>query len=157
MNESYVTLQGWVGTDVDERVVNNGHLCASFRLGCTPRYQKDGVWMDGETSWYTVNCWRGLGRNVAASVRSGEPVVVHGRIRTDVWQRDKDSPKSVSLVVDASFVGHDLTRGTTAFTKAARPAPVDPVGDEGFKAFVHDQPADGPQLDADGNPVETAA
>ena len=105
MNETYVTLQGWVGTDVEERVLASGVTVASFRLGCTPRYQRDGVWVDGETSWFTVAAWRSLGRNVAESVHQGDAVVVHGRVRTDVWQRDDDAPKSVSWVVDARSSG----------------------------------------------------
>ena len=63
MNESYVTLQGWVGGDVSVRDVGDTK-CASFRVGSTPRYNRNGTWVDGQTSWYTVNCWRGLAGNV---------------------------------------------------------------------------------------------
>ena len=62
--------------------------CASFRVGSTPRYLRNGTWVDGQTSWFTVNCWRSLGRNVAESVRRGDAVVVHGRVRVDVWERE---------------------------------------------------------------------
>ena len=47
MNESYVTLQGWVGGDVDVRDVGET-TCASFRVGSTPRYQRNGTWVDGK-------------------------------------------------------------------------------------------------------------
>jgi single-strand DNA-binding protein len=57
MNESYVTLQGWVGNDVDVRDVGETS-CASFRVGSTPRWRKGDSWVDGQTSWFTVNCWR---------------------------------------------------------------------------------------------------
>ncbi len=109
MNESYVTLQGWVGNDVDVRDVGDTS-CASFRLGCTPRWRKGDTWVDGHTSWFTVNCWRSLGRNVAESVKRGDAVVVHGRVRVDVWERE-GHPPSVTWIVDATFVGHDLNRG----------------------------------------------
>ena len=36
MNESYVTLQGWVGGNVDVRDVGDTQ-CASFRVGSTSR------------------------------------------------------------------------------------------------------------------------
>ena len=120
MNESYVTLQGWVGGDVDVREVGDTTV-ASFRLGSTPRYSRGGVWVNGETSWFTVNCWRGLAANVRESVRRGDAVVVHGRVRVDVWKRDDDTPSSTSWMVDATFVGHDLSKGTSAFTKTSRP------------------------------------
>lgn len=119
MNESYVTLQGWVGGDVDLRDVGESQV-ASFRVGSTPRYQRNGEWVDGTTSWFTVSCWRGLARNVAGSLRRGDAVVVHGRVRVETWTRE-DSTSSTSVVVDATFVGHDLTRGTSVFTKPARP------------------------------------
>ncbi|RNL78759.1 single-stranded DNA-binding protein [Nocardioides marmorisolisilvae] len=150
MNESYVTLQGWVGNDVDQREVGDT-VCSSFRLGCTPRYLKGGEWTNGETSWFTVNCWRALGRNVADSVAKGDPVVVHGRVRVDVWERE-GQPPSVSWIVDAIFVGHDLNRGTAAFLKSARSGGPDPL-DEAVREMVHAVEPGGPRLDADGNEI----
>jgi single-strand DNA-binding protein len=127
MNDSYVTLQGWVGGDVDVRTAGDTR-CASFRLGCTPSFNKGGTWVDGETAWYTVDCWRTLGRNVAESVKRGDAVIVHGRLRVHVWERE-GQPRTTTLVVDATQVGHDLTRGTSAFVKTPRPAaePVAPA------------------------------
>ena len=159
MNESYVTLQGWVGADVDLREVGETPV-ASFRIGSTPRYQRAGTWVDGETSWFTVNCWRGLARNVAESVHRGDAVVVHGRVRTDVWDRE-DGTRAVAWVVDATFVGHDLTKGTSSFAKTlvtrTGRAPGDPRQADEVREVVHAYAADGPQLDADGEPVTTAA
>jgi single-strand DNA-binding protein len=154
MNESYVTVQGWVGNDVDLREAGETQV-ASFRLGSTPRYNRGGTWVDGQTSWYTVNCWRTLGRNVKESVRRGDAVVVHGRVRVDVWERE-GMPSSVQWVVDASFVGHDLTKGTSSFQKTARVVK-DPSEDEAVREMVHAYDADGPQLDAAGDPVVPAA
>ena len=65
------------------------------------------------------------------SVRRGDAVVVHGRVRVDVWERE-GQPSSVSWIVDATFVGHDLTRGTSAFVKTAR-AVRDPREDEAVR------------------------
>jgi single-strand DNA-binding protein len=154
MNESYVTVQGWVGNDVDLRDVGETQV-ASFRLGSTPRYNRGGTWVDGQTSWYTVNCWRALGRNVKESVQRGDAVIVHGRVRVDVWERE-GMPNSVQWVVDATFVGHDLTKGTSSFLKTARVAK-DPREDDAVREMVHAYDADGPQLDAAGNPVVPAA
>lgn len=156
MNESVVTLQGWVGNDVDLRDVGDTQV-ASFRLGCTPRYNRAGAWVDGETSWFTVNCWRSLGRNVADSVRRGDAVVVQGRVKVDVWEREEGKPPSVSWVVDASFVGHDLNRGTSYFAKSVRVAPAEAATDAGLREHLHGYDAGGPQLDSDGVEVEPAS
>lgn len=153
MNDSYVTLQGWVGSEPERRDVG-GTTCVSFRVGCTPRYFRDGAWKDGQTSWYTVNAWRALGRNVADSIRKGDAVVVHGRVRVDVWEREGQG-KSVTWVVDAQQVGHDLSKGTSTFLKST--APADPAQDDQLREVVHSYDVDGPQLDSHGEAREPAA
>ncbi|MBO9523263.1 MAG: single-stranded DNA-binding protein [Nocardioidaceae bacterium] len=155
MNETYVTLQGWVGNEVDLRDVGDTQ-CASFRVGCTPRRQRGGIWVDGDTSWYTVNCWRALARNVADSLRTGDAVVVHGRVKVDVWEREGQAP-SVAWVIDATFVGHDLTKGSSTFSKAPRQPQQDNTADESVKEMLHSYDPVGPQLDADGEVSTSAA
>ena len=121
MNESLVTLQGWLGSDVTVRHAGESPV-ASFRLGCTPRRysKKTESWVDGETQWYTVSAWRTLADHCAASLRRGDPVVVFGRLNAEVWT-NKAGIEVSSLTVDATFVGHDLNRGTSQFTKMPRP------------------------------------
>jgi single-strand DNA-binding protein len=155
MNDSYVTFQGWVGSDVDVRTVGDTQ-CASFRVGSTPRYLKNGSWVNGRTSWFTVNCWRALGKNVHDSVKSGDAVVVHGRVRVDVWERE-GQPSSVQWVVDATFVGHDLNKGSTSFSKTVRPSTPDPRESEEVREMLHSYEPDGPQLDGAGETVSPAA
>lgn len=151
MNEALVTFQGWVGNDVVHRTTAQGNV-ANLRVGTTPRIRKkDGTWVDGPTSWFSVTCWRALADHVRDSVRKGDPVVVHGRLRTDVWQRE-DGQTSVTYVVDASSLGHDLSRGTTVFMKATRPDRSEPDDetDTALKEVLH-RPMEGlPQLDSTG-------
>ena len=104
--------------------------CASFRVGSTPRYNKGGTWVDGQTSWYTVNCWRGLGKNVGDSIKRGDAVVVHGRVRVDVWERE-GQPASVTWVVDATFVGHDLNQGHQQLREDRACDAAGPAGERG--------------------------
>ncbi|WP_347565480.1 single-stranded DNA-binding protein [Nocardioides sp. IC4_145] len=120
-NETTVTLQGWVGGDVTVRQAGDAQV-ASFRVGATPRRfsRRSGEWVDGETQWYTVNAWRALGDNVAASVRRGDPVVVHGRLNVSTWISSAGA-EVTSFEVEATFVGHDLGRGRSVFTKTPRP------------------------------------
>src|SRR3954469_4761020 len=119
MNEAFVTFQGWVGNEVVHRETQQGSV-ANLRVGSTPRIRKrNGEWVDGPTSWFSVACWRTLADHVRDSVRKGDPVIVHGRLRTDVWRRG-GGRSSVTRVVEATYVGHDLARGTTTFVKAAR-------------------------------------
>lgn len=122
MNETMVTVVGFVGTKPEVRPV--GDTCvAGFRVGSTPRgySQRDNTWSDRETNWYTVNAWRSLGEHCAASLHVGEPVIVHGRLRTQTWT-DESGQVRTALSLDAVAVGHDLTRGDSAYLPEKRPA-----------------------------------
>ena len=152
MQDTMVTLQGWVGNEVTYRETKNGNV-ATFRVGSTPRIRRGGEWVDGPTSWYTVNCWRALAENVRDSVRKGDPVIVHGRLRVDVWERT-DEQLSTTYVVEAFYLGHDLNRGRGVFTKSPPRdrAEVDDGTDPVVKEMIHEQPRDLPQLSSDGLP-----
>ncbi|MET1005488.1 MAG: single-stranded DNA-binding protein [Propionibacteriaceae bacterium] len=120
--EAYVHMTGYVGGDVEFR--NNTVATASFRLACTPRIRRGGDWTDGETTWQTITCFRSLAENAASSVRKGDPVIVIGRLRTQVW--NKDGIQQERTVLEALTIGHDLTRGTSAFNRNERvPVPED--------------------------------
>ena len=127
MYDAMLTIGGYVGTDVELREGSGGGgALAVFRLGSTPRWfdRASGAWRDQETVWLTVKAWRGLAHNVKASVRKGEPVVVHGRLRASRW-KDESGEDRTRTVLDAITVGHDLNRGTTAYLRTERAAPRD--------------------------------
>jgi single-strand DNA-binding protein len=114
-----------IGNLVDSpklRKTKNGHFVASFRVASTPRrYDREqGGWVDGKTLFVTVTCWRALGENVAQSLRKGQPVVVFGRYIQREWEKDETLKTAYEL--EAIAVGHDLTRGVTAFDKVFRPS-----------------------------------
>ena len=121
MNDTQITLTGWIGGPVTLRDLGDGRQVASFRVACTPSRFRDGEWVKGATSWHTVKAWNRLARHVSQSLTSGDPVVVHGRLVADVWEREGRPQTSFEVV--ASAVGHDLTHGTATF---AKDAPVEP-------------------------------
>ena len=59
MNDTFVTLHGWVGSEVTFRDPQ-GVSVANLRVATTPRLKRDGRWVDGETTWYSVTAWRQL-------------------------------------------------------------------------------------------------
>ncbi|RYB95209.1 single-stranded DNA-binding protein [Nocardioides oleivorans] len=119
MYDTQITLTGWIGGEVTHRELAEGRSVASFRVACTPTHYRDGEWVKGTTSWHTVKAWNRLARHVADSLSSGDPVVVHGRLVADVWERDGKQQTSYEVV--ASSVGHDLSHGTSRFTKPVSP------------------------------------
>ncbi|MET9802818.1 single-stranded DNA-binding protein [Streptomyces sp. NPDC006368] len=122
MNETMVTVVGNVATGVDYRETPAGGV-ARFRFAATARRwdREKGGWADGHTSFYTVYAWRTLGENLAASVAVGEPLVVHGRLK--VREEEREGQRRTFVDIEAVAVGHDLTRGTSAFRRAARGEP----------------------------------
>lgn len=121
MNDTHITITGWVGTTPERREVAGGAVVTSFRVVHRSRRFRDGEWADGPTTWYQVKTWRRLAEHVADSIRNGDPVVVHGRLVADVWTREDGATVSQYVLV-ASSVGHDLTHGTAEFRKG-RPQP----------------------------------
>lgn len=125
MHEVQVTVVGRVATPVDFRRTGAGEPAVRFRLASTARRfdRERQAWTDASTSFYTVLAWRGLAANVASSVSVGEPVVVRGQLR--VREGEREGRRFVSVELLASAIGHDLSRGTSAFarTRAAGPGP----------------------------------
>jgi single-strand DNA-binding protein len=151
MGDTYVTFHGWVGNDVTHRDVN-GVTVANLRVASTPRIKRKGQWMDGDTTWYSVSAWRALADNIRDSVKKGDAVIVHGKLRTDAWKRE-DGQMSSTLLVEASFVGHDLSRGTSVFLRSTKPErPEADVNDE-LAEMIHREADDVRQVDSWGNPV----
>jgi single-strand DNA-binding protein len=119
-NETQVTLVGNIGGgDPELRFLPSGVAVCKFRMACTPRRSQDGKWVDGEPSWFQVTAWRGLGENVAESLRNGDRVVVHGNLTVRQYE-DKDGNKRTSTEVDAVEIGAAMTFATVAVTKVKR-------------------------------------
>ncbi|GHJ37551.1 single-stranded DNA-binding protein [Streptomyces sp. TS71-3] len=120
MNETLVTVVGNVATTPVFRELPSGSV-ARFRLAATARRRDPatGLWSDGHTNFFTVWAWRALGSNVSASLSVGEPVIVQGKLRVRNEERG-GGQQWMSADIDALTVGHDLSRGTSAFRRAQR-------------------------------------
>ena len=137
MNDSLVTLQGYLGGDV--RLHETGDTpVAHFRVGSTPRWvdRRTGQWVDGTTVWYSVTAWRGLARNCADSLRRGDPVAVHGRLppaatsTTTAWRSPTSRSRPSSSATTSTGAGA-LHEGPAA---AAAGGPARGGGDRGGRA-----------------------
>ncbi|MEV7602751.1 single-stranded DNA-binding protein [Kitasatospora sp. NPDC089797] len=115
MSETHVTVLGNVVTEVSYGETAGGVPMANFQLGCTERrYDREHErWVDGETQWLRVTAWRALAVNLIGSLAKGDPVVVTGRLRVREWTEGE--VKRSRAEINARSVGHDLTRGTSAF------------------------------------------
>jgi single-strand DNA-binding protein len=118
LNEAQLSLTGYVATQPVVRTVKSGATNLSMRVAWTPRRQDrvTGEWADGNTSYVTVICWRRLATNGAVCLRKGDPVVVKGRLSIRNYE-DKQGVRRIAVEVEASSVGHDLSRGVAQFQR----------------------------------------
>src|SRR5213595_2330173 len=113
-SETMVTVVGNVATTPVFRELPTGPV-ARFRLAAHSRRfdRVQNVWVDGHTNFFTVWAWRGLGTNVQSSLALGEPVMVQGKLK--VRDEERGGQHWTSADIEAVAIGHDLSRGTSAF------------------------------------------
>lgn len=119
-----ITLTGLVATSPRHLVTSEGLPITSFRLASTQRRfdRSQERWIDGETNWYTITAFRQLALNSNASVDKGQRVIVAGRLKIRDWENGEKS--GTTIEIEAESIGHDLSWGTTAFTRSVSAATV---------------------------------
>lgn len=129
MGSAIAHLVGNVATDLKKSLEMQGRERVSFRLIATERRRDatTGTWIDGDEFAVTVVCWAALARNVAQSVRLGDPLLVTGRLITRRYDVEGETKYLTEL--KATQVGHDLNRGRSSFQRAGGPAETAAVGD----------------------------
>ena len=112
MNETNVTIVGRVINKPEYRQTANDIDIAKFRMASNERrYDKEsGTWVDGDTLYVNVTCWRRLAFAVNACLDKGDPVVVNGRLYTRGFEVEGQRRSVTEL--EAHAIGPDLSRCT---------------------------------------------
>lgn len=112
-----LSVAGLVATTPRHLVTQDGLPITSFRLASSQRRfdRSQNKWVDGETNWYTITAFRQLAINVAQSVSKGDRITVSGKVRVRDW--DNGERAGTSVEIEANTLGHDLTWGTSNFTR----------------------------------------
>jgi single-strand DNA-binding protein len=120
MSEINVSINGNVVGEPVMVPTKTGVAMCSLRVAVNSRkFDKVAMsWLDGDTTYFNVTSWRGLAENVGSSVKKGDPVVVVGKLKVREWSKDEKSGTSVEI--EAASIGHDLSRGSSAFTRVSR-------------------------------------
>ena len=145
-NDANIDLAGFVASEPSFRRLATGTSHAKLRVAYTERRlnRETGEWGDGPTSFVTVLCWRSLADNVAMCLRKGEPVLVRGRLRVRGYE-GKDGSRGTETEIDASSIGHDLSRGVAHFSRTRRAAGETAV--ESVEVLAAAQSQDGQEQD----------
>jgi single-strand DNA-binding protein len=159
MYDLRVPIVGTVLTQPERRVIEKtGTPVTSFRVVMNYRRfdRESGQWTDYAMFRIRVNCWRRLADHVFGSIKVGEPVIVIGRIFTRDWRADTGELR-LMYEIDADTVGHDLSRGTTTFTKTRLDGPQSVIEDEATASRIGGEvsyPVDANGLPASQDPYE---
>jgi single-strand DNA-binding protein len=121
-----LTVSGLVATTPRHLITADGLPITSFRLASSNRRfdRTAGKWVDGETNWYTITAFRQLGINCAGSVNKGDRIIVQGVLRVRDW--DNGERAGTSVEIEAEAIGHDLTWGSSVFTRTVLVRDVEP-------------------------------
>ena len=124
MYETYSTIVGRVISDPRRNRMANGDEVISFRMASNTRRRDraTGEWIDGNSLFLTVSCWRRLVAGVASAVEKGRPVIVHGAIHTNTYTTsDGESRTELEMIADS--VGLDLARCVVEYRGRAEATP----------------------------------
>jgi single-strand DNA-binding protein len=117
MSIATVTVTGFVAIEPKLWFTKQSHTpVVNLRVGATPRrLGTNGEWHEGPSSFFTVNCWRRLAVNVAASVHKGQPILIRGRLKTRTWSGEGKMRSVVEIEADS--IGHDISFGWSHFIR----------------------------------------
>ena len=114
---SRTVVVGLVATTPRHLVTQDGLPITSFRLAESLRRfdRHNNRWVDGETNWYTITAFKQLGINAAGSVNKGDRIIVSRDLRVRDW--DNGERAGTSVEIEATSIGHDMSWGSSIFTR----------------------------------------
>jgi single-strand DNA-binding protein len=118
VNEAIFSVAGFVATKPYFSATKTGLPTLTMRLAWTPRRidRATGEWTDEPTCFVSVRCFGKTAENCRFSLDKGDPVVVTGTLKMHDYQA-KDGTQRTNVDITAASIGHDLSRGVTAFRR----------------------------------------
>jgi single-strand DNA-binding protein len=110
--ETNVTIVGRMISEPEYKQTRNDVEVTTFRMASNERrYDKETrEWVDGDSLFVHVTCWRRLAFTVQACLHKGEPVMVTGRLYSRSFE--VDGSRRMVTEMEAWAVGPDLNRCT---------------------------------------------
>ena len=150
-----VILVGNLGADPESRYMPNGDAVVNIRLATTESWKDKGSGEKKElTEWHRVVFYRKLAEIAGQYLKKGSQVYIEGRIRTRKWQ-GQDGQDRYTTEIEASEMqmlgrregmgqsyegGGTRDSGSSSGRPAARPAPAQNNGNNGFGDVEDDIP-----------------
>jgi single-strand DNA-binding protein len=99
-----ITAQGNLVFEPEFQVTASGISRCKLRIACNERKKSDnGVWTDGETSYFDVVLWRGLAEAAGDAFKKGQPILVVGKVRVSKYE-DKNGNERTAVEITADEI-----------------------------------------------------
>jgi single-strand DNA-binding protein len=123
MNYAIVTFTGYVATNPELRTTTTGKTVASFRVATTERRfdRPSGKYIEGATTFYTVTCWAWVAERAVKCLKTGDGVIVSGRLAEKSYTRRDGSGVTTYLEVEVDAIGPDLFKTDVEVQRRPRP------------------------------------
>lgn len=123
---------GTVGQDPRSGAFDDGRAWANVRIAVNHDYFNGatGEVVSRGVSWFDVNAYGALAKNMAYCVRKGDSIIVVGELRLRDWEKEGRTGTSGTIVADVA--GPNLLFGVSKFVSSSTLiAAPDPEGDDG--------------------------
>jgi len=120
---STITIAGNLTADPELRSVNGGRSVVSFSIAENRRWADKTTGATQEAVTYLdVTAWGPMATHVAASLRTGDRVLVTGRLEQRSWE-GTDGQRHTKHELVATEVAASLRYAEASIIRAAKPAP----------------------------------
>ena len=119
---STITIAGNLTATPELRNVNGGRTVVSFSLAESRRWaDKDSGATQEAVTYLDVTAWGTMADHIAKSLRTGDRVLVTGRLEQRSWE-GQDGARHTKHELVATEVAASLRYAEASITRAARPA-----------------------------------
>lgn len=98
-----VTIEGKLVFDPELRFAGSGVAVCSMRLVAADRRKNTSTdeWEDGDTLWIDVTAFKQLAEHCAESLTKGDLVLIHGKMKTESWEKEGEARSKIAIVADS--------------------------------------------------------
>ncbi len=120
MNGNMITVFGNLTKDPVLKYLPTGKAVINFAVACNHgwRDKESQTWVEGEASFFKVECWDALAENIADSFRKGDPLIVVGRMSCRKYEQEGLTRESWEI--RAETVGPDMRKRSASLRRVLR-------------------------------------
>jgi len=121
-----VVISGNLTRDVELRYAPSGAAVGNVNIACNRKWKDQAGELKEEVSFFGVTIFGKQAETVAQYFKKGSPILIHGRLKQEVWddkQTGKKRDKTVILMEAFEFMGGKREGGTPPARQEANSSP----------------------------------